>query len=145
MTSKPAGKRKMRIWGRWPGGAEGVRALKTEIYAIYLAARDPRTPWHVKALIWFVVAHTLSPIDLIPDFIPVLGYLDDLVITPLGLALAVRSIPPVVLRQARERARERGQARGPGRGVKLAGAVMIVLIWVIFLIWCVRIILAFAQ
>jgi uncharacterized membrane protein YkvA (DUF1232 family) len=59
-----------------------ARALKTEVYAIYLAARDPRTPWYARALIFFVVAHTFSPIDLIPDFIPVLGYLDDLIITP---------------------------------------------------------------
>ena len=61
-----------------------ARALKTEVYAIYLAARDPRTPWYAKALIFFVVAHTFSPIDLIPDFIPSLGYLDDLSITPAG-------------------------------------------------------------
>jgi uncharacterized membrane protein YkvA (DUF1232 family) len=62
-----------------------ARALKQEVYAIYIAARDPRTPWYVKALVFFVVAHTFSPIDLIPDFIPILGYLDDLVITPGGL------------------------------------------------------------
>lgn len=61
-----------------------VRALKRGVYAIYLAARDPRTPWYARVLIFFVVAHTFSPIDLIPDFIPVLGYLDDLIITPVA-------------------------------------------------------------
>ena len=64
-----------------------ARALKNEAYAIYLAAKDPRTPWYAKALIYFVVAHTFSPIDLIPDFIPILGLLDDIIITPLGIAL----------------------------------------------------------
>ena len=68
---------------------ERAHALKREAYAIYLAARDPRTPWYAKALIFFVVAHTFSPIDLIPDFIPILGYLDDLIITPGGIWLAV--------------------------------------------------------
>ena len=61
-----------------------ARELKREAFAITIAARDPRTPWYVKALLFFVVAHTFSPIDLIPDFIPVLGYLDDLLITPAG-------------------------------------------------------------
>src|SRR5512134_2196576 len=78
-----------------------ARALKHEAFAVYLAAKDPRTPWYAKALIFFVVAHTFSPIDLIPDFIPVLGYLDDLIITPGGLWLAVRMIPPEVLAEAR--------------------------------------------
>jgi uncharacterized membrane protein YkvA (DUF1232 family) len=78
-----------------------ARALKNEALAIYIAAKDPRTPWYAKALIFFVVAHTFSPIDLIPDFIPVLGYLDDLIITPLGLALAIRLIPAEVLESAR--------------------------------------------
>src|ERR1044071_494089 len=78
-----------------------ARALKNEAFAVYLAAKDPRTPWYAKALIFFVVAHTFSPIDLIPDFIPVLGYLDDLIITPGGLWLAVKLIPPEVLAEAR--------------------------------------------
>jgi uncharacterized membrane protein YkvA (DUF1232 family) len=62
-----------------------AHALKNEAYAVYLAAKDPRMPWYAKALIFFVVAYTFSPIDLIPDFIPILGYLDDLIITPGGL------------------------------------------------------------
>jgi uncharacterized membrane protein YkvA (DUF1232 family) len=78
-----------------------ARALKQETLALYVAAQDPQTPWYVKALILFVVAHTFSPIDLIPDVIPVLGYLDDLIITPGGLWLAIRLIPPDIMAQAR--------------------------------------------
>jgi uncharacterized membrane protein YkvA (DUF1232 family) len=78
-----------------------ARALKREAYAIYLAARDPRTPWYAKALIFFVIAHTFSPIDLIPDFVPILGYLDDLIITPVGIWLALLLIPSEVMVESR--------------------------------------------
>src|ERR671923_1269950 len=91
-----------------------ARELKRETYAIYIAARDPRTPWYARALILFVVAHTFSPIDLIPDFIPVLGYLDDLIITPGGIWLAVRLIPPEVLEDARGVASTQGVSRRVG-------------------------------
>jgi uncharacterized membrane protein YkvA (DUF1232 family) len=104
-----------------------ARALKQEAYAVYLAARDPRTPWYVRALVFFVVAHTLSPIDLIPDFIPVLGYLDDLIITPGGLWLAVRLIPADVLAEARAAAAARGIDPGAGK----IGAALVVLVWII--------------
>ena len=104
-----------------------ARSLKTEIFAIYLAARDPRTPWYVRALVFFVVAHTLSPIDLIPDFIPVLGYLDDLLITPAGIWLAVSLIPPEVLADARTKAAIQGMDQKLG----VAGAVVIVLVWMV--------------
>jgi uncharacterized membrane protein YkvA (DUF1232 family) len=104
-----------------------ARALKNEAYAIYLAARDPRTPWYVKVLIFFVVAHTFSPIDLIPDFIPVLGYLDDLLITPAGIWLAVRLIPPEVMEEARATA----AARAVDSSVGKVGAVIIVSVWII--------------
>ena len=104
-----------------------ARALKTEVYAIYLAARDPRTPWYAKALIFFVVAHTFSPIDLIPDFIPVLGYLDDLIITPGGIWLAVRMIPPDVLAEARATA----ATREIDRRVGILGATLIILAWIL--------------
>ena len=107
-----------------------ARALKKETYAIFLAARDPRTPWYAKALIFFVVAHTFSPIDLIPDFIPVLGYLDDLIITPGGIWLAVRLIPPEVLAEARAAAATRDVDRRLG----LLGAIIIILAWIIALI-----------
>ena len=104
-----------------------ARALKREAYAIYIAARDPRTPWYAKALVFFVVAHTFSPIDLIPDFIPVLGYLDDLIITPGGIWLAVRLIPAEVMQEARATAATRDVNKSIG-GV---GAVIIILIWII--------------
>lgn len=104
-----------------------ARELKRETYAIYLAARDPRTPWYVRALVFFVVAHTFSPIDLIPDFIPVLGYLDDLVITPGGLWLAVRLIPPEVLAEARATAATQDIDKSIGK----IGAVLIVLLWIL--------------
>jgi len=102
-----------------------VRQLKREVHAIALAARDPRTPWYAKVLIVFVVAHTLSPIDLIPDFIPVLGLLDDLLITPGGLWLAVRLIPPEVLQEARTVAAQQPAENSLGK----IGAVLIVLVW----------------
>ena len=104
-----------------------ARELKQEAYAIYLAARDPRTPWYAKALVFFVVAHTFSPIDLIPDFIPVLGYLDDLIITPGGLWLAVRLIPPEVMSDARAAA----AAHSFDGSVGKVGAVLVVLVWIV--------------
>jgi uncharacterized membrane protein YkvA (DUF1232 family) len=117
------------------------RALKNEAYAIYLAARDPRTPWYAKALIFFVVAHTFSPIDLIPDFIPVLGYLDDLIITPGGIWLAVRLIPAEVL----EKARATAATQGIDRRVGIMGAGIIVLIWILAIIWGATIILRMVE
>jgi uncharacterized membrane protein YkvA (DUF1232 family) len=118
-----------------------ARALKREAYAIYLAARDPRTPWPVKALIFFVVAHTFSPIDLIPDFIPILGYLDDLIITPGGLWLVVRLIPPEVLAEARSAAAAREVEKGMGR----VGAALIVLIWILAAVAIIYLLLRFTK
>jgi len=118
-----------------------ARALKNEAYAIYLAAKDPRTPWYAKALIYFVVAHTFSPIDLIPDFIPILGYLDDLIITPLGIALAVRLIPAEVLAEARLTVATYGVERSVG----LVGAGIIIIIWILAIIWGATIILRLVE
>jgi uncharacterized membrane protein YkvA (DUF1232 family) len=118
-----------------------ARVLKQEAYAIYLAARDPRTPWYAKALIFFVVAHTFSPIDLIPDFIPVLGYLDDLIITPGGIWLAVRLIPPEVLEEAQATAAT--QRLDPRVGI--IGAGIIILIWILAIIWGASIILQMVE
>ena len=118
-----------------------ARALKVEAFAIYLAARDPRTPWYAKALIFFVVAHTFSPIDLIPDFIPVLGLLDDLIITPLGIALAIRLIPPEVLEEARRTV----ATRGLGRGAGFVGAGIIVIVWILAIMWGASIIFHLAE
>ena len=104
--------------------------LRIEIYAMYLAYRDPRTPWYAKLLAVIIVAYALSPIDLIPDFIPVLGYLDDVVLIPLGLVLARNLINPEVLADCRRKAVS-------GLSVKSSAgywvAAVIVIIW-IFLI-----------
>jgi uncharacterized membrane protein YkvA (DUF1232 family) len=116
-----------------------ARALKNEAFAVYLAARDPRTPWYAKALIFFVVAHTFSPIDLIPDFIPILGYLDDLIITPGGLWLAVRMIPVEVLAEARLTA----ASLSVDRSVGTIGAAIIVLLWIVGLSAIVYLILRY--
>lgn len=91
---------------RWK---ERARALKRDTYALYLAYHDARTPWYARVVALCVVAYAFSPIDLIPDFIPVLGYLDDLILVPLGIALAVRLIPPEVMAQSRERAQQAAQ------------------------------------
>jgi uncharacterized membrane protein YkvA (DUF1232 family) len=102
--------------------------LRTDVLALYLAARDPRVPVAPKLLAAAVAAYALSPIDLIPDFIPVLGALDDLIIVPLGIALAVRLIPPEILHECRLRA-----ASLPARHSR-AAAVAIVAVWAAFLL-----------
>ena len=103
-----------------------ARALKRDVLVVYLAARDPRTPWALRLLALAVAAYALSPIDLVPDFIPVLGYLDDLLIVPLGLALALRLLPPPVLLAARERA-----ARMLARPRSWLAAALIIMLWVL--------------
>jgi uncharacterized membrane protein YkvA (DUF1232 family) len=103
-----------------------ARLARRDLHAIYLAARDPRVPWPAKAIAIFVAAYAFSPIDLIPDFVPVLGYLDDLIIVPIGILLAVRLIPPGILaehRAAAERAAERPASKG--------GAAIIISIWIL--------------
>ena len=105
--------------------------LKKETFALYFAYRDPRVPWYAKALAAFVVAHTLSPIDLIPDFIPVLGYLDDLIITPLGLALAIKLIPVEVLAEARLKAETQ---LVDGTKLNQAGRIIVISIWLISMV-----------
>lgn len=83
---------------------EWARRIRRDVVAVYLAARDPATPPGVRLLAWMLAGYALSPIDLIPDFIPVLGYLDDLLIVPLGLLLVIRLLPPEVLAASRARA-----------------------------------------
>jgi uncharacterized membrane protein YkvA (DUF1232 family) len=100
-----------------------ARSLKRDVTALWLAARDPRVPWAAKAVAGAVAAYALSPIDLIPDFIPVLGYLDDLLIVPLGIALAVRLIPAETLADLRRQAEARDRPRS------LAGLGMVVAVW----------------
>ena len=115
-----------------PSWKERARHLKTETHALCLAYKDPRVPWYAKVFLAGIIAYALSPIDLIPDFIPVLGYLDDLVILPLGMTLALRMIPPDVLSECREAARS---AHVKGRYKWVAG-LLIVLLWLLAL-WVV--------
>ena len=108
---------------RWK---QRARQLKTEVYALYLAYRDPRVPWYAKFVAACVVGYAFSPIDLIPDPIPVLGYLDDLILVPLGVKLALALIPPDVMADARAKAQE---IIAQGKPINRAAAVVIVLIW----------------
>jgi uncharacterized membrane protein YkvA (DUF1232 family) len=108
-----------------------ARYLKQGTTALYYAYRDPRTPWYAKGLTIFVVAHTLSPIDLIPDFIPVLGYLDDLLITPLGLALAFKLIPEQVLVDARQKAEAETFEASP---LARTGTMIVIATWILGLV-----------
>jgi uncharacterized membrane protein YkvA (DUF1232 family) len=101
-----------------------ARGIARDVTALWLAAHDPRVPWIAKAVAAIVAAYALSPIDLIPDFIPVIGYLDDLVLVPLGILLAVRLIPPELMVEFRAAAMARA------RPVSRAGAVLIVAIWI---------------
>lgn len=111
-----------------------ARHLKTETFALYLAARDPRTPWYAKLLVATIVAYALSPIDLIPDFIPVIGYLDDLILIPLGIALAIKLVPHSVLAECRTRTQEVYRNGGPVSNI--AGAVIII-IWLLLFAFCI--------
>lgn len=104
-----------------------ARTLKRDVVALYLAARDPRVPWYAKVVAACVAAYALSPIDLIPDFIPVLGYVDDIVLVPLGIALAVRLIPPALLEEHRQTALARAK-----RPTSRTGAAVIIFVWVVF-------------
>jgi uncharacterized membrane protein YkvA (DUF1232 family) len=103
-----------------------ARRIKTELFAVYLACKDPRTPWYTKAIVAGVVGYAFSPIDLIPDFIPVVGYLDDLVLIPLGLALAAKSIPRAVLADCRRRAAD---AMSRPRPTSRAAAGVVIALW----------------
>lgn len=103
-----------------------ARTLKQHTLTVYFAARDPRTPLAVRLLALLVAAYALSPIDLIPDFIPVIGYLDDLLLLPLGIALVVRLTPPAVIAAAREKA-----AQATERPVSRGAVVVIVAIWIV--------------
>jgi uncharacterized membrane protein YkvA (DUF1232 family) len=103
---------------------EWARAIKRDSIAVYLAARDPRTPWYVKALALLVAGYALSPIDLIPDFIPVLGYLDDAVLVPLGIMAVVSLVPDQVMAESREAA-----ALIAERPVSRVAAVIILCLW----------------
>jgi uncharacterized membrane protein YkvA (DUF1232 family) len=115
----------MEIFAGWK---QRARQLKLETYAIYLAYRDPRTPWYARLFALCVVGYAFSPIDLIPDPIPILGYLDDLILVPLGIALALRMIPPPVLADCRAQAQA---ATGQDRPRSWIAAVVVVAIWLL--------------
>jgi uncharacterized membrane protein YkvA (DUF1232 family) len=115
------GERGQPIFDRLRGWA---RTIKRDVVALYLATGDPRVPWYAKAVAACVAAYALSPIDLIPDFIPVLGYLDDVIIVPFGILLAVRLVPADVMAELRDEAERRA-----ARPVSRIGAIAIVVIW----------------
>jgi uncharacterized membrane protein YkvA (DUF1232 family) len=112
--------------------------LKTETYTIYMAYKHPRAPWYAKALAVCVVAYAFSPIDLIPDFIPILGYLDDLILVPLGIAVVLKMIPPDVLAECREQAR---LEMSHGRPTYWIAVIVIIAIWSILAVGTVVLVL----
>jgi len=105
-----------------------AKALKRETYTLYLAYKDPRTPWYARLFTAVVVGYAFSPIDLIPDAIPVLGYLDDLILVPLGAALALRMIPAEVLAESREMAEA---VMREGKPLNRTAAVVIIALWIL--------------
>ena len=107
-----------------------AQALKAEVDALALAYHDPRTPWYAKAFAALVVAYAFSPLDLIPDFVPVIGYLDDLILVPLGVALALRMIPSGVMVEARART---AAAQSNGKPRSWVGGVVVVAVWLLLL------------
>lgn len=108
-----------------------VKALKVNIYIIYLAARDPRVPWYAKGLALIVVAYAFSPIDLIPDFIPILGYLDDLILLPLGIIAVLKLIPKEILNEYQERAESLMKRGKPKNWV---AGILIITLWFTFVL-----------
>jgi uncharacterized membrane protein YkvA (DUF1232 family) len=116
---------------RWKQRARG---LKKETYALYLAVRDPRMPWYAKLLAVCVVGYAFSPIDLIPDFIPVLGYVDDLVLVPLGIALVLKMIPGEVMAECREKAQA---IMAQGKPTNWVAAGVIIAVWLLLAALCI--------
>lgn len=109
-----------------------ARQLKAEVTALYFAARHPRTPWYAKAFIAAIVAYALSPIDLIPDFIPVLGFVDEIVLLPFAIVLAIKLVPADVMAECRARANETGRVKSLAGRI---GAVLIVVLWIAAIWW----------
>jgi len=118
------------MWQRWKDKA---CALREQLVALYIAYGDPRTPWFAKLWAALVVAYAFSPIDLIPDFIPILGYLDDLMLVPFGIAVAIRMIPDEVLTDAHEQA-----AAGIDPPRAWGATITIVILWMMVLVWLGR-------
>ncbi len=117
-----------------------ARNIKRDVVALWIAARDPRVPWYAKAVAGAVAAYALSPIDLIPDFIPLFGYLDDVIIVPLGIMLAVRLVPGPLMEEFRQKAIQR-----EGRPKSHWGIAAIVAIWLATAAWLIWLLWPFAK
>lgn len=109
-----------------------ARKLKQDLFVLYLSYKDNRTPWYAKVIAICVVAYAFSPIDLIPDFIPVLGYVDDLIIVPLGISLALKLIPHHIIKDNREKAEEMKKF---GKPKNWFVGILFILIWVLLVVW----------
>jgi len=120
---------------------ETARAIKKDILTLYFALRDKRTPWYAKVIIGLIVGYALSPIDLIPDFIPIIGYLDDIIILPLGILLALRLIPTEVIEDCRKHADD---WKGNKPKIWTAG-IIVVFLWVILFSWIILTIIGFVR
>ncbi|MDG4849750.1 YkvA family protein [Peribacillus frigoritolerans] len=116
---------KIKIW---------ARSLKRQIFILYFACKDERVPWHAKVFTACVVAYAFSPIDLIPDFIPILGYLDDVILVPIGIMIALKMIPKSVLTDCEVKAEEMMKKGKPKNWI--VGS-LIVMIWVFIIIWAI--------
>ncbi len=112
---------------RWK---QAAKTLKQETFALYFACKSPQVPWYAKVLAAIIVAYALSPIDLIPDFIPVVGYLDDLVLIPLGIALVMNLIPASVMEECRKQA-QAAIAIGAKKPTNWIAAVVVVSLWLV--------------
>ena len=123
-------------WRQW------TRQIKIETYTLYLAYQDPRVPWYARLFAVLVTGYAFSPIDLIPDFIPVLGYLDDLILIPLGIVLTLKMIPPDVLVDCRQRAR---QAVDTNKPINRTAAGIIITIWIFLALTVVLFIVKMVQ
>ncbi|MBA9085077.1 uncharacterized membrane protein YkvA (DUF1232 family) [Fontibacillus solani] len=115
-----------------------ARKLKQNLFVLYLSYRDNRTPWYAKVVAICVVAYAFSPIDLIPDFIPVLGYLDDLIIVPIGISLALKLIPSHIIEDNREKAEE---IKKNGKPKNWFVGILFILIWVLLAVWICKLVL----
>jgi uncharacterized membrane protein YkvA (DUF1232 family) len=109
-----------------------ARDVKKKVFILYLACRDPRVPWYAKAFTLLVVAYVFSPVDLIPDFIPVIGCLDDLLLVPLGISIAIKMIPEPVLRDYRKQAEA---VQKNDRPTNWAAGILFIAIWILLALW----------
>ncbi|MBE5108589.1 DUF1232 domain-containing protein [Bacillus thuringiensis] len=117
-----------------------ARNLKKQLLALYLAYRDERVSWYAKLFTMLVVAYAFSPIDLIPDFIPILGYLDDLILVPLGVYLALKLIPKEVLEDCKRKVEERQTTSKPKNWIT---GIIIITLWTLVFVWAVKIALSY--